>query len=376
VRLSPQVLVQDNEIGLPFDFTGTPSPHQRQRSERTLAALPVTAALGPWQLEAQLARSDGSLAIADADDPFAASSSETRRESARGVVSRRFGDEVWLGAGLDWQRETAATASAFGAGLDGARQRTAAAFAQGSWARGPLRFDLGLRRDDNDAFGGATSLKTGAVVELAPGARLRASYGESFRAPALGDLYFPGFGNPELEPERGESWELAGELERGALRARAAGFHNDLDQLIQFDFARALPFNIGRARTRGVEGSLELRPGRFRARADAQWLEAEDRATGAPLPRRPEWSGALVAAWHGERLDLGAAWRLVGAREDVGRQALAGYTVVDLTVARPLGHGLTAFARLGNALDRDYEEAIGYPAPGRSWAAGLALRAD
>jgi outer membrane cobalamin receptor len=36
-----------------------------------------------------------------------------------------------------------------------------------------------------------------------------------------------------------------------------------------------------------------------------------------------------------------------------------------------LGHGLEAYARVTNLLDRDYEDALGYPAQARSASVGL-----
>ena len=365
----------DSEIGLPEDFAGTPTPRRAQRGSGRLLALPVDAVLGDWQVELRLGRHAADLDVSDPDDPFAASETETERDTARGVVRRRVGEAAWVAAGAEWGRETASTSSAFGAGLDGAEQTARALFAQGSWAGRRVRLELGARRDDVSSFGGETSLRAGAVAELGGGARLRASWGESFRAPSLGDLYSPGFGNPELEAERGASWEAGVELERGPLGARLTGFRNDLEDLIQFDFATFLPFNVGQARTQGIEGGVRFASGGWRARADATWLETEDRSTGAPLPRRPEWSGAVALEWIGERAGGAARLRTVGAREDVGRVRLDGYTVLDLTASVELGGGFAPWARLENALGESYEEAAGYPAPGRAWVLGLGWRA-
>ncbi len=372
----------DATVGLPYDYAGNPALRRRQRSRSRLWALPANWSGGGWRLEAEAARFDTHLTISDPGDPFAASTDDARRDQLRATVRRDLGGRGWLALGVDERRESAATTSAFGAGLDDARQTTRAVFAQGSWVPGRLRLDFGVRRDDHSAFGGATSLKAGAVVALGGsggsggGARLRASYGESFRAPSLGDLYFPGFGNPALEPERGRSWELGVEGGRGALTASLVGFDNELDNLIQFDLVRGLPFNIGRARTRGVEGEMELRRGAWHARAGATWLDAEDRVTGARLPRRPEGSGELVADWTGRRAGAGASLRWVGPRRDVGDVALAGYVVTDLVASWSWSPRVASYARLENALGRDYQEAFGFPAPGRRWVAGLSLTGE
>ena len=375
VRLAVRARSSEEEVGIPADFSGLPSPRRRQSADSRQLALPVDWSNAAWRLEGLAARIDTELELADADDPFAASRSEASREQARATLSRRFSDHLWVAGGAERERERATTASAFGPGLADHRQTSRAGFAQAAWTPGRVRLDLGARRDEHSQFGGETTLRLGGVVELGRASRLRASWGESFRAPALGDLFFPFFGNPDLRPERGRSWELGVERERGGVTARLTGFGSELDDLIQFDLGRNLPFNIGRARIRGLESTVELRRGAWRARADATWLESEDRATGAPLPRRPRWSGSTLVDGELGRWSVGATVRAVGAREDVGRRPLASYTVADLRAARPLSARWRAFARLENLLDRDYEEVTGTPAPGRSWAVGVALRA-
>jgi len=66
--------------------------------------------------------------------------------------------------------------------------------------------------------------------------------------------------------------------------------------------------------------------------------------------------------------------RYVGAREDVGRVALGDHTVVDLRASFTATAWLSPYARIENLFDAAYEEAAGFPAPGRGFAAGVALR--
>jgi vitamin B12 transporter len=362
-------------IGLPFDFAGTPSPERAQDTDTALVALPVEWTRGDARVEGLLARTESDLDLRDPNDPFAAGLNRTEREQARVRLGWRASDAFWLGGGVERERQEASTESAFGPGLERARQTTDALFAHAGWSGERVRFEGGVRRDDHSAFGGETSLRGGAVLSLGGSARLRASYGESFRAPSLGDLYFPSFGNPELRPERGESLELGFEAETELLRARLAGFRTELDDLIQFDPVLFLPFNIGRARTQGLEVSVESRASRWRGRADVTWLDAEDLEADAPLPRRPEWSASLVAFWTGERGDAGVTARYVGAREDVGRVPLGGYSTLEVAGSWRARDGVAPFARVENLLDRRYEEARGFPAPGRSWVVGVSLRA-
>lgn len=378
------------ELGLPFDFSGTPAPHRRQERDGVQVAVPFTWRSGPWEIEAQAGRSTLDLSLHDPDDPFSESDTRAERTSGRAVLTRRLGGRPaahgeagsWAAAGVDWQREEVTDSSAFGVNLDGRSQSTRSAFGELFLRAGAWSVDAGLRRDDNDAFGGETSLKLGTAVAVSDGLRLRASYGEGFRAPSIGDLYYPGFSNPDLQPETSASWELGADWRPGAAGGRwslsAAAFQTDLDGLIVFDFIRSIPLNLGRARSRGVEASVAYSAPGVASRVSATYEDAEDRATGEPLLRRPEWSGEWVATYRPPRLADGA-WtvngvaRYVGDRLDFGNVDLPSYQVLDLALAYRWTPHLEPRIRVENLLDEDYEEVAGFPAPGRTFVAGLSL---
>ena len=362
------------EIGIPYGYDGAPTPARRQLSDATTLALPFDWSSGAWLVEANAAATATDLSVADPADPFAASDADARREQARLLVRRELGSGVALAAGGDWQRDRVESSSAFGAALDGEEQRTGAGFLQGSFTRDRFRLDAGVRRDESDTFGGATSLRAAAAFQATTGLRLRAGYGESFRAPSLADLYYPGFSNPDLQPERGASWELAVEGERGPWSFVVAAFENRLDELIEFDFATFTPQNLGRARARGIEASLGVRAGAVDARLAVTRLDAEDLATGRPLLRRPDWSSSLTAFWRPGAWTLGAIGRYVGDRIDFGDVALDPYATLDLSLAWQARGWLEPFLRVVNVADAAFEEAAGFPAPGRTFAAGCALR--
>jgi len=373
-RLGALVRWGESTIGVPFDFAGAPTPHRQQQFDTTSIALPFSWNAAPWHLDAQAARTLTDLSFRDVDDPLAASASRAGRDAARTVLRRSVGSELEVTGGADWDRQWVRTRDAFGPGLDAQSQRTWAAFGQLSWTHGPLRVDAGLRRDDNDAFGAETSAKAGIAWAFAGPWRLRASYGEAFRAPSLADLFYPGFSNPDLQPERSQSYEVAVEGGSGPWRTSLAMFENDLDNLIEFDFVTFVPQNLGRARARGIEGSLAGRLGVFDARLVATWLDAENLATGKPLLRRPGESASLVVFVRPGVFTVGGVLRYVGARTDFGDLPLAGYSTVDLSLAVRIRERWEPFVRVENVLDRSYEEAAGYAAPGLGLRAGLDLR--
>lgn len=378
-ELGLRLRVNDSDLGIPRDFFNAPSPlrHQTRRSREL--AVPLRLEWGRFELDAQAARTSTELELRDPERVFDASSSESESDQGRLVLAGRPREGLWLGAGADWERQEASTGSGFGPGLQNRHQRTTGLFGQAGWAVGRWRFDAGLRRDDNDAFGGETTRKLGAVWRARDGVRLRASYGEGFHAPTLADLYFPGFSNPDLLPERSASGEIGLELERGAWRGALALFSTDFEDLIQLDFTTFTPFNTGRARSRGVELELGFAAGDLRAHLNGTYLDAENRATGERLLRRPRESANLVVTWSPlwapGRFAFHSVGRFVGERSDFGGE-LPSYTTLEVGAAwHPARVAwLETYGRLENALDRRYEEIFGFPAPRRQLVGGIGVR--
>ncbi len=381
-NVSVGLLVRGNqsETGIPFSGR-TATPDQSISWREREVALPVHAVVGAdWEIEGQLSTTRFDNAFRAPSDPFGFTRSDTESEGRRGrlVGSWQGPRDLRLSFGGDVERLEVTSSSSFGTSLDGSRQRTWAAFAEASAPVGPARVQVGLRRDDNDVYGEQTSLRAGAVVPLG-GFRIRASYGESFRAPSLGELFFPGSGNPSLRPEEGKSVELGVEREIGVVHLSLVGFENRQNDLIDFDLATFTNVNVARARSRGVEAGVEAHHGIGTIRFSGTYLDAEDRSTGEPLLRRARRSASLLASLTPKSWGFALSGRYVGARADVdpvtfGRTENPSYVRFDLSARYAGWSKFEPFARVENLADREYEEALGFPAPGRTWVGGVAVR--
>lgn len=376
------LLVRGNESETGIPFSGrTATPDQRIAWREREVALPVHALVGgTWEIEGQLATTRFDNAFRAPSDPFGFTRSDTESEGRRGrlVGSWQGPRDLRLSFGGDAERLEVTSSSSFGTSLKGAHQRTWAAFAEASAPVGRGQVQVGFRRDDNDVYGEQTSLRAGAVVPFA-GFRLRASYGESFRAPSLGELFFPGSGNPSLRPEEGKSVEIGLEREIGVARVSLVGFENRQNDLIDFDLATFTNVNVARARSRGVEGEVSARRGIGSVRLSATYLDAEDRATGEPLLRRAKRSASLLLGLTPKSWSFALSGRYVGERADVdpvtfGRTENPSYLRFDLSARYAGWSKFEPFARVDNLADREYEEALGFPAPGRTWVGGVAVR--
>jgi vitamin B12 transporter len=357
------------------------TPHRFTATEENLAALPLHWSLGPAsELEVTVSRVERSLQFRDPDDPSGFVSGDTTADSdgANLAFHQRWGKHH-LTLGGEWREDSVSDASNFGTAVDTRRLRTRSLFAQDSWAAGGrIRVLAGLRWDEANPWGSELSPR---LTVSAEGRALRvwASFGEAFRAPGLGELYYPFSGNPALRPERSRTSEvgLSLPLSGGRSVLQLVGFANRERDLIDFDLASFRFENIARASQDGVEASwIAMLGERGHLQAALTWLSAHD-GDGQPLLRRATWSGALTLEGPlAGPLEGAASLVWVGSRPDVDpvsfvRVDQGGFITANLAVTVPLAAALSTRVRIENVAGRSYEEVRGYPAPGRRVMVGL-----
>jgi vitamin B12 transporter len=312
----------------------------------------------------------------DLATPAFASRFGSARDSLDWIHSLALDARNDLNIGLNWSRETGYSDEGF-QGFEEAR-RNAAVFASWRGHFGAHLLELSARRDDNSQFDGATTANAGWGWAFAPGWRLRASWGQGFRAPNFNELYYPGFfgqfaGNPALRPERSTSGELG--LAWRASSAATLGvslYRTRVHDLIAFEGVDFSATNIGRAAVDGAELDARWVRGALALSANATWQHARDLDGDAPLLRRARRKANASADWHfGNDATVGVDLTAVSARPDFSGP-LAGYGRVDLRASAPLAGAWRLEARLENIGDRDYRLVDGYATAGRSGT--LALR--
>jgi vitamin B12 transporter len=82
------------------------------------------------------------------------------------------------------------------------------AFAGINGSSGRHSWQANIRRDNSSQFGSSSTGFVGYGYRITPAWRVNASHGTSFVAPSFNQLYFPNFGNPLLQPERGRNTDL------------------------------------------------------------------------------------------------------------------------------------------------------------------------
>jgi vitamin B12 transporter len=371
-----------SDIGIPFVTPDVPTPNRRQETKQRLMALPLKWRIAAkWDLEVVASRVERDFTFNDPDDPwdYVYGDTEANTDEARLASHHRLGGHTvsWGGA---WREDVVTDVNSFGTTLDAVTDQTWSAFAQDNWQISrKLRVLFGVRWDDTDTWGSKTTGRVDFGWRLTDTLELRGGYGQAYRAPSLGELYAPVGGNPALDPESSNSGELGVVYTplNGHSRWQVNIFTTDIDNLIEFDFANYENVNSGSAKIKGAEfvweqGALDV----IRWYLQATYLDTEGE-DGLELLRRPRFSaswtlnGDIGKKWSG---DVTVLW--VDSRADIDpvtfeRSEAASYTTVNFAVAWDAWQRLSITARALNVLDADYQEVLGYPAPGRRFLAGL-----
>jgi vitamin B12 transporter len=337
--------------------------------------------LAAGKLIQSFANFDGALTLAwnsidrtNTDDGVETFSAEGGRLTADYAGAYEFSERLRLIAGAEAER-TSANAS----GVDETAKAGAVFAALEMKPVETVTLSVGGRRDEFSNFDGATTARASAVWRASENWRLRASWGEGFRAPSLFELNYDQFGvtpNPDLRPERATGFDAGVERlfgERG--RFAVAFFHTKVKDQIDFDFAGGGYFNIDETRARGVEveGDIDLTP-QLSASAAYTFTDAIDLATEAQLLRQPKHQGTAILSYAPtERLSL-AATLIVNGRENDTPAPNDGFVRLDLRAAWALTDQLELYGRVENAADADYQDVSGYGEPGLAAYGGVRVR--
>ena len=379
-RVALEGAIEQSDLGVPGPVGGeTPRARYGTRQERLSLPVSFSPATG-HDVTLLFADVISRPHFEDADSSF---SSQTDARSLQGRAS-----DTWTSGAnrltgfVSFERGRVKDGSNFGPSLEGQHTTIWGTGVEDTLKlAGGIVATVGVRYDDHSQFGSAWSPRaTVAWLSSDNVWKMRASGGGAFRAPTVGELYYPFSGNPELKPERSTSYELGVERYLPGGRIEASLFWNDFRDLIVYDFVRSGNFNVGKARTRGVEIALRQDLAlSLSVDAGYTYLDAEDRGTGLALIRRPRHRAFLGASWQAlGRLSLAPRATFVGSRPD--SDALTGQRVespsflrLDLFARYSLGP-VAPYARIENLADHRYEEVNGYPAPRRRYAAGLETR--
>lgn len=246
-----------------------------------------------------------------------------------------------------------------------------------------LRVQGGVRADFVDDFDHEVSPRVGVAYTIAAtGTTLRANWGEGFKVPSFYSLSDPVVGNADLVPEISKSVEvgLTQRLWSERITLRLSVFYNEFENLIDFDLMTFGLLNRDDVETKGVEMYLQVQPWpELRFNSHLTYVDSDIKDSPAELRNRPRWRGGFDINWRAlPVLSLNLALLAVGDSLDLavptGERELDAYARVDVAATWTFKPNWELFLAVDNILDADYEEAIGFPAPGINPRGGVRAR--
>ncbi len=231
---------------------------------------------------------------------------------------------------------------------------------------------LVARNDDNSQFGNFNNWAASGGYRITESVRAVASVGTSFQAPSFNQLYFPGFGNTALVPQKNRATELGMKYRSGDVSMGAVVYNNDIQGFI-------VPVNnvqSSLAVLRGITLSGDVHSGDTRYSLSYDYADPRSYSTNPASNdlRLVRVARNVFNARVNHRMgDVGVFGevKVSGDREDnnltfSGRDILPGYTVLNLGLNYQVQRNVSVLARINNVTDEKYMLANTYSTPGRN----------
>ena len=253
-------------------------------------------------------------------------------------------------------------------------------------------FNAGLRLDDNNTFGKDVNPKLSIAYHLKEtDTKFKANYGKGFRGPTLNQLFFPNFGNPILDPEESESYDLGFQqyLFDDKFFFGVTYFNNRFSNLIQAIDTGGFVFearNLGFVRTEGIEAEAVIKP--FKGLTVRGTFTKTNTRDGAKkeLRRQPRKQGSVNVNYSFlDKFNINVDDTIVGNSRDGtdgggitprGRPTIrtnTGVHKLDTALTYDYSEHFQLYTRAENVLNIQYDEILGFRAAGARFFFGVKL---
>lgn len=254
-----------------------------------------------------------------------------------------------------------------------------------------------IRYDHHSAYGSHASPKIGVTYNATDHFRIKANYGDGFKAPSVSQLYYdldmpmggPGnwvhlTGNPNLKPEKSKSWDLGVEAEFGKGYGSLTYFDNDVDNLIASirkgtdsnGHSLYRYENVNKARIKGLENTLGYRfNDTLEFKVTSTLLDAKDTSAGKDLTQRARLS-QIYQLIYDDHKDTGwsaVLWNqldykfVTGKAWESGESVKKSYSLTNFSLTRKVNKDTRVYGSVQNIFDKKDEDC---DLDGRFWSIG------
>ncbi|AUM12624.1 TonB-dependent receptor domain-containing protein [Ketobacter alkanivorans] len=229
---------------------------------------------------------------------------------------------------------------------------------------GVFTLEGGVRHDDDEVFGSELTGDGGVAFRFSEDTKMSLTYGEAFKAPSNNDLYYPGYGNPNLKPENSRTVELGVDTFFDSAMASFHVYHTKADDLIAYNPAIYGPENINQVSIKGAEFQYGTRLLDLDIGVALTYQRPINELTNNDLQLTPRQVGSLEVDKSTDKWSLGFSWYVQGKQYDNAGERLPGYGLLALRGSFDVTDEWTIRTRIDNLLDKDYIEITNYNSEG------------
>jgi vitamin B12 transporter len=247
--------------------------------------------------------------------------------------------------------------------------------------RGASIANFSLRNDSITGYGPQNTGSAAYGYFFTKEWRMNVNYGTGFRAPTFNDLYYPGYGNPAVQPEKSKNTEMGLHYEKPDLEGHIVAFSNSISNLIQVSNSNCpvgtgvfgCASNVSSAKITGLAISGMSQISHFNLKGSFTQQNPVNESTNSTLIKQAKQYGNLSTEYMQRKFTGGVGLTFSGRRDDyLGENTgMGGYTIYNVYANYQLENDWSLFARWNNVFNKDYQLSYGYNTPGSNVFVGL-----
>ncbi len=307
----------------------------------------------------------------------------TKRHAASIVNIYRINAQWVMNAGLDFTQDSVADSNIYSSGKYQKYGKTGrsnqAIFVSSLWDFDSTELEASIRQDGNSAYGQNTTWQLGAGYQLNQNVRFIASGGTAFQAPTYNNLYWPGYGNEDLQPEESLNFEAGAEVYTELADFRVVGYSNTITNLINYQ-SKGEELKNSDAHIKGIELSSTFDTGNLSHTVSMDFLDHNNKVNvagwGKPediqtkkLNRRADFVAKWFVSYEYNDIRTDLSYQYQGKRFDDTKNTteLAPYSLVNWSLSYQVDPNWVVRAKVDNLFNEQYETAYKYNTQDRTY---------
>ncbi len=242
--------------------------------------------------------------------------------------------------------------------------------------------NFSIRNDSISGYGPQTTGSAAYGYFFTKAWRANINYGTGFRAPSFNDLYYPGYGNAAILPEKSKNTEAGIHYEKTGLEGHIVVFSNSISNLIQASNSTDCPMgtgflgcasNVSSAKITGTSLNGLAQIVSLNLKASYTQQNPVNEGNNSTLVKQAKQYGNISAEYLYLKLTTGMGATFSGRRDDFlgANTGMGGYTLYNAYANYDVEKDLSVFVRWNNVFNKTYQLSYGYNTPGSTIFAGL-----